>query len=135
MHECFGHRCFIHQRPCIDAFAANEMNGVLIPSHNAAVGADIIGNNPVALLFQTFGLCIGNDIFSLGGKADNQWRAIGFRLCDGCKNVRIFRELQMRRSGLFFFDFLVACRLHTPVGNSSTKNSNIGGQSLRDREA
>ena len=75
----------------------DQMHGVAVAAHDAGGGADIVGDDPVAAFLRALGLGMGDDVFGLGGKADDQRRALVADLADRGEDVGIGGEL--RRDG------------------------------------
>src|SRR5690606_28155117 len=82
-------RVLAQTRPAFGAFGGDEGNGVFAAAHDPGSGADVIGDDPVAALLLTLPRGIGDDVVGLGGKADNQTRAILCAAGDAGKDVGV----------------------------------------------
>src|SRR3546814_18496282 len=63
--------------PAVYAVFANDMHAVRFAAHR--VGRNIVRDDPVTSLARELRLRMGNEVVRLGGKADQQRRALGTR--------------------------------------------------------
>jgi hypothetical protein len=64
--------------PSLGCGGRDQMHRVLVTTHDAGRWRDIVGDDPIATLFGSLGLCVGDDVLGLSGKADDEPRALRF---------------------------------------------------------
>src|SRR5690348_10023248 len=74
--EPFGDLALGHRRPILDRIAVHEMDCVPLAPKGAGAGRHVIGEDPVAALALALRAGVGDDILGLGGKADDEARAV-----------------------------------------------------------
>src|SRR5215472_19305928 len=74
--EAFGEFALCHRRPILDRVGIHEVNRVAVAAEGAGAGRNVVGEDPVAALALALRARVGDDVLGLGGKADNELRAV-----------------------------------------------------------
>ena len=92
-------------------------------------GPDVVGDDPVGSLARALGDGVLDQILGLGGKADDEARALRPGLRDRGENVRVERQREHGLGALVrLLELLRRIVGRAPIGDSSGANRDVGGE-------
>src|SRR5680860_1730686 len=98
------------------------MHNGAVAAHDAGGGGDVVGDDPVRPLGAALGACVLHDVLGLGGKADDELRALGAGNGDGRQNVRVLGKVQRDIAAAFLLELLRGFGVRPPVRNGGGTN-------------
>ena len=106
------------------------MNAVVVAAERPALGADVIGQNPVAALALSFGRRVLDHLLGFGGEADHQARALRTRLGKPGQDVGVGGQRKAGGTFVSLLQLLVGRSGDLPIGNGSGADRNVAWQAV-----